>query len=60
MWTYTLLALMVVFTTEAGIWPDDSSSNRKRVFSPGFVVLCVFVAVVELIALNHFYGVRVR
>lgn len=32
------------------------SSGRKRVFSPGFVVLCVFVAVVELIALNHFYG----
>ena len=32
------------------------SSNRKRVFSLGFVVLCVFVAVVELIALNHFYG----
>lgn len=31
------------------------SSGRKRVFSPGFVVLCVFVAVVELIALNHFY-----
>ncbi|WP_124426944.1 hypothetical protein [Pseudomonas orientalis] len=59
-WTYTLLALMVVFTTEAGIWPDDSSSHRKRVFSPGFVVLCVFVAVVELIALNHFYGVRMR
>ncbi|TKK29510.1 hypothetical protein PspCFBP13528_17395 [Pseudomonas sp. CFBP13528] len=56
-WTYTLLALMVVFTTEAGIWPDDSSSHRKRVFSPGFVVLCVFVAVVELIVLNHFYGV---
>ncbi|WP_256349282.1 MULTISPECIES: hypothetical protein [Pseudomonas] len=55
-WTYTLLALMVVFTTEAGIWPDDSSSNRKRVFSPGFVVLCAFVAVFELIALNHFYS----
>jgi hypothetical protein len=35
-----------------------SSSGRKRVFSPGFVVLCVFVAVVELIALNHFYGAR--
>ena len=58
MWTYTLLALMVVFTTEAGIWPDDSSSNRKRVFSPGFVVLCTIVAVVELIALNHFYSGR--
>lgn len=55
-WTYTLLALMVVFTTEDGIWPDDSSSNRKRVFSPGFVVLCTIVAVAELIALNHFYG----
>ncbi|MGL6090851.1 MAG: hypothetical protein ACRC07_12480 [Pseudomonas paracarnis] len=36
------------------------SSGRKRVFSPGFVVLCVFVAVIELIALNHFYGVRMR
>ena len=34
------------------------SSGRKRVFSPGFVVLCVFVAVVELIALNHFCGFR--
>ena len=32
------------------------SSGRKRVFSPGFVVLCTIVAVVELIALNHFYG----
>jgi hypothetical protein len=32
------------------------SSGRNRVFSPGFVVLCVFVAVFELIALNHFYG----
>ncbi|WP_425375980.1 hypothetical protein [Pseudomonas fluorescens] len=57
-WTYALLALMVVFTTEAGIWPDDSSSHRKRVFSPGFVVLCVFVAVVELMVLNRLYGAR--
>ena len=32
------------------------SSGRKRVFSPGFVVICVFVAVIELIALNHFNG----
>ncbi|WP_339441335.1 hypothetical protein [Pseudomonas proteolytica] len=57
-WVCTWLALMVVFTAEAGIWPDGSSSNRKRVFSPGFVVLCTIVAVVELIALNHFYGER--
>lgn len=35
-----------------------SSSNRKRVLSPGFVVLCVFVAVIELIALNHIYELR--
>ncbi|MGU9837744.1 hypothetical protein ACU685_32960 [Pseudomonas sp. LF195] len=34
------------------------SSNRKRVFTPGFLVLCVFVAVIELIVLNHFYGVK--
>ena len=37
-----------------------SSYGRKRVFSPGFVVLCVFVAAIELIALNYFYGVRMR
>lgn len=55
-WLWAWLALMVVFTAEAGIWPEGSSSNRKRVFSPGFVVLCAIVAVVELIALNHFYG----
>lgn len=36
------------------------SSGRKRVFSPGFLMLCVFVAAFELIALNHFYGVRMR
>lgn len=35
-----------------------SSSGRKRVFSPGFVVICFVVAMVELIVLNHFYGVR--
>ncbi len=57
-WTYALLVLMAVFTSYAGTWPDGSSSNRKQVFSPGFVVLCVFVAVFELIALNHFYSVR--
>lgn len=55
-WVWAWLAFMVVITAEAGIWPDGSSSHRKRVFSPGFVVLCTIVAVVELIALNHFYG----
>jgi len=45
------------FTTEAGTWPDGSSSDRKRIFSPGFIVLCVFVSVAELVALNLPYGV---
>lgn len=48
---------MTVFTAYTGaFWLGGGSSNRKRVFSPGFVVLCTIVAVVELIALNHFYG----
>lgn len=55
-WTYTLLALMMVFTSYAGIWPDSSSSNHKRVFSSRFVVLCTFVAVIELIALSHYHA----
>ncbi|WP_212811196.1 hypothetical protein [Pseudomonas sp. Ost2] len=58
-WTYALVALIGVFTIYTGTtWPDGNSSGRKRVFSPGFVVVCVFVAVVEMILLNHFYGVR--
>lgn len=39
---------------------DGDSYGRKRVFSPGFIVLCTFVTVIELIALNHFYGTRMR
>ncbi|AKS09943.1 hypothetical protein [Pseudomonas trivialis] len=50
------LLMMIPGADAAGL--GDGSSGRKRVFSPGFVVVCVFVAVVELIALNHFYGVR--
>jgi hypothetical protein len=34
------------------------SPGRKRVFSPGFIVLCVLVAVIELVMLNHFYEER--
>ncbi|WP_459676484.1 hypothetical protein [Pseudomonas fluorescens] len=60
-WVWAWLALLMVlpFISDAGpsCW---GSSGRKRVFSPGFVVLCVFVAVVELIGLNHFYGVGMR
>ena len=58
-WVWAWLALMAVFTSYTGaFWLGHGSSNRERVFSPGFVVLCVFVAVVELIVLNHFYGVH--
>lgn len=52
------LMMLPGYSDAAGLsW---GSSGRKRVFSPGFVVLCVFVAVVELIGLNHFYGVGMR
>lgn len=51
-----LLMMIPGASDAAGL--GDGSSGRKRVFSPGFVVVCVFVAVVELIALNHFYEVR--
>lgn len=50
--------LMLIPGASDASWMGGGSSGRKRVFSPGFVVLCAFVAVVELIALNHFYGMR--
>lgn len=52
------LIMIPGYSDAAGL--NGSSSSRKRVFSPGFVVLCVFVAVVEVIVLNYFYGARVR
>lgn len=56
---YALVALLMMFPGYSGdTLLDGGPSNRKRIFSRGFVVLCVFVAVVELIALNHFYGVH--
>ncbi|MDF3239933.1 hypothetical protein [Pseudomonas veronii] len=51
-----LAVLMMIpgYSDAAGLsW---GSSGRKRVFSPGFVVLCVFVGVFELIVLNQLYG----
>lgn len=48
------LMLIPDYGNDSGL--GGGSSGRKRVFSPGFVLLCVFVAVIELIALNHFYG----
>lgn len=57
-WTFTLLGLLVVASDGADFSCLGGGSDRKRVFSPGFIALCVFVVVVELIALNHWYGVR--
>lgn len=54
------LALLMVICASDSTGLGARSFGRNRFFSPGFVVLCVFVAVVELIALNHFYGMRVR
>lgn len=56
-WAWLALLMVIPYTSDAG-WPGGGSSNRKRVFSPKFVVLCVFVAVFELMALNHFYEER--
>ncbi len=50
------LIMIPGYSDAAGL--GGGSSGRKRVFSPGFVALCVFVVVAELIALNHFYGAR--
>lgn len=50
------LMMLPGYSDIAGLGGD--SSGRKRVFSPNFIALCVFVAVIELIALNHLYGVR--
>lgn len=50
----SFLMMLPGYSSAAGL--GEGSSARKRVFSPRFVVLCIFVAVIELIALNHFYG----
>lgn len=54
-WAWLAL-LMVIPGASDAVALGGNQYGRKRVFSPGFVVLCVFVAVFELIALNHFYG----
>lgn len=54
-WAWLAL-LMVIPGASDAVGLGGNQYGRKRVFGPGFVVLCVFVAVVELIALNHFYG----
>jgi len=57
-WTYALLALMVVFSQpKLALGRTAAHPNGKRIFSPGFIVLCVFVGVAELVALNLPYGV---
>ncbi|MFK3773557.1 hypothetical protein [Pseudomonas sp. NPDC089406] len=51
MWLLILLALVFDFNLQ-----DLPSSERpRRVFTRGFVVVCVVVVVIELILLNQFY-----
>jgi len=60
-WLCACVAFLLLTSGESGAnWMDISSSGRKRVFSPGFLVLCVFVAVIELLLLNHFYGAAMK
>lgn len=48
------LMMLPGYSDAAGL--GGSQCGRKRVFSPRFVVLCIFVAVLELIALKHLYA----
>lgn len=58
-WALIWLVILMLTASESGVsWDGGGLSGRKRVFSPGFVGLCVFVAVVELVLLNHFYDAR--
>ncbi|PRB51201.1 hypothetical protein CQ009_13035 [Pseudomonas sp. MYb2] len=58
-WACVWTMFLVLASAESDLsWMGGGSSGRKRVFSAGFVVLCTLVAVVELIALNHFYSGR--
>lgn len=50
------LMMLPGYSDVAGL--GGGSSGFKRVFSPNFIALCVFMAVFELIALNHFYSAR--
>lgn len=61
LWAFAWTVFLVLTACESGVsWMGGGSPGRKRVFSPGFLVFCIFVAVVELILLNHFYGVETR
>lgn len=56
-WTYALLALLMILPGYSGeTWLDESSSNRKRVFSSGFVTVCVIVVTSEVVVLQGLYG----
>jgi len=60
-WALVWLVFLMLTASESGVsWDGGGSTDRKRVFSAGFLVLCVFVAVVELMLLNHLYGTDKR
>jgi hypothetical protein len=50
-----LIMVLPGYSYVAGL--SGGSSGRKRVFSLGFVVLCIFVAVFEVLALSQYYVV---
>lgn len=58
-WACVWTVFLMLASTESDLsWMGGGSSGRKRVFSPAFLALCAMVALIELILLNHFYGVR--
>lgn len=48
------LMMLPGYSDAAGL--GEGSSGRKRVFSPGFIVICIFVAVIELVVLKLIYS----
>ncbi|MEE1888508.1 hypothetical protein [Pseudomonas carassii] len=52
----TWLIMAIMFALNIQHWP--SFEQPRRVFSRGFVMFCVLVAVLELIILNQLFGHR--
>lgn len=52
-----LLELFANFLFALGNF-ETSGTKPRRVFTRGFVIVCVIVAVAELVILNHIYSGR--
>jgi hypothetical protein len=53
-----ILVTLVCWMISPQVFDDYSSNHPRRVFSPGFIMLCTLVVVFELLLLQHLYGHR--